>query len=126
MTANKSFTTILPQPLELVGEWSVRLLDMSLYQKSNKMRRVTYLCCDVCEDSRVGGRMMPLLHTYHKERLANTIVYTSGDSVPVRVRRRYISSIRMYYVDDERIVLPTKTPLQSRMSRCTLLFEKSP
>ena len=125
MVGSRSFNNILPQPLELEGEWSVRLLDMALYQKTNNKRRTTYICCDVCEDSRVGGRMMPLLHTYHKERLANTIMYDSGESIRVRVRRRYISSIRIYYVDDEGIELPLKPPVLPRVSTCTLLFERS-
>lgn len=114
-------TTIkLPTTLEVEG-YGCGVLELTGKVLSG-FKEPLYLCCDICEESLVGDKRMPVLRFLNRN-LKNGNVNNSIDHVIwLHVMRPSISSIRLYIADENgQVVTVEKNSLH-----CTLLFIPAP
>ena len=80
-----SFRVHLPQPLNLKGVWTVSLLEFSLDPGQTKQRGLpeVFVCSNICEDTIVGDRELPLLRRVYLDK--ENIVYQSPYEVPIKL-----------------------------------------
>ena len=80
-----SFRVHLPKPLILNGVWTVSLLEFSLDPGQTKQRGLpeVFVCSDICEDTIVGEREMPLIRRVYLDK--ENIVYQSPYEVPIKL-----------------------------------------
>lgn len=81
------FRVHLPRPLTLTGYWSVSLTEFTLklakaipQDKGSDL----YVCSDLCEDTVVGERELPLLRRVYTRKSSN-ITYKIPYEVPLRL-----------------------------------------
>ena len=80
-----SFRVHLPKPLILNGVWTVSLLEFSLDPGQTKQRGLPeiFVCSDICEDTIVGEREMPLIRRVYLEK--ENIIYQCPYEVPIKL-----------------------------------------
>ena len=81
------FRVQLPRPLSLPGYWSVSLTEFTLkLSKSIPADKgpALYVCSDLCDDTVVGERELPLLRRAYTRKSTN-ITYKNPYEVPLRV-----------------------------------------
>lgn len=93
------FKVHLPKPLYFQGHWTVSLLEFSLLSGNTKPE--LYVCSNLCQDSIVGERELPLLRRVFLEKTGNNI-YNNPYEVPLRLGE--IQDVRVYIKD------PTNQP----------------
>ena len=98
-TDNKpyAFSIQLPRPLTLKGYWSVALLETFLPSR-NKHSDEVYIYTNLCEDTIVGNRELPLLRKVHLEaEESSNKVFTFPYEVPVRLGQ--VHDVHVYIKD---------------------------
>lgn len=116
LTTTGDTTIELPIPLEVEG-YGCGVIEMSGKVLSG-FKEPLYLCCDICEESAVCGKRMPVLRFINRN-LKNGIVNKSVDHVIwLRVMRPSIGSIRLYIADEYGQVIS----VEGNELNCTLLF----
>ena len=80
-----SFRIHLPRPLDVKGVWTVSLLEFSLDLGKTKQQGFpeVFVCSDICEDTIVGDRELPLLRRVYLDK--ENIIYQSPYEVPVKL-----------------------------------------
>ena len=80
-----SFRVLLPKPLILNGVWTVSLLEFSLDPGQTKQRGLPeiFVCSDICEDTIVGEREMPLIRRVYLDK--QNIIYQYPYEVPIKL-----------------------------------------
>ena len=80
-----SFRVHLPKPLILNGVWTVSLLEFSLDPGQTKQRGLPeiFVCSDICEDTIVGEREMPLSRRVYLDK--QNIIYQYPYEVPIKL-----------------------------------------
>ena len=73
--------------MQLDGYWTVALTEFTTESwDSNKKSREVFICCDICEETFVGGKDMPLLRrVFLGEKKENNIIYKLPYYVPVKI-----------------------------------------
>lgn len=77
------FYVHIQRPLTLTGYWSVSLLDTCLF--SNKAKTEVYIYTNLCEDTIVGDRELPLLRRIYLKRSAPNEIFIYPYEVPTRL-----------------------------------------
>lgn len=88
------FKVYLPKPLYFQGHWTVSLLEFSLLLGNTKPE--LYVCSNLCQDSIVGERELPLLRRVFLEKTGNNI-YNNPYEVPLRLGE--FQDVRVYIKD---------------------------
>ena len=80
-----NFRVHLPKPLILNGVWTVSLLEFSLDPGQTKQRGLPeiFVCSDICEDTIVGEREMPLIRRVYLDK--QNIIYQYPYEVPIKL-----------------------------------------
>ena len=76
-----------------------------------------FLCCDICEESFVGGIMMPVLRSI-KRKTNGLVINDINHMVWLRVMRPHISNIRFYIANGNGEIIT----VENSKLKCTLLF----
>ncbi|OOY54058.1 hypothetical protein BOW00_12350, partial [Solemya velum gill symbiont] len=88
------FRVYLPKPLELHGNWTVSLNEFSV--DSGKLKNELYVYCNLCDDSCVVDRKIPLLRRVSMKRPTNQI-FALPYRIPIRLT--HVSEIHVYIKD---------------------------
>lgn len=88
------FLVHLPKPLYLQGHWTVSLLEFNLSTTSTQPE--LYVCSNLCQDSIVGDRELPLLRLVNCKKSGN-IIYNYPYEVPLRLGE--LQDVRVYIRD---------------------------
>jgi hypothetical protein len=78
------FYVHLPRPLTLMGYWTVSLLSLEVCMFSNK-RADLYVYTNLCENTIVGDKELPLLRRVYLKRSSRNEIYTHPYEVPTRL-----------------------------------------
>lgn len=93
------FRVHLNKQIQLDGYWSVALTEFAteswdLVKKTPEV----YICCDICEETIVGGKDLPLLRrVFLGEKQENNITYTLPYYIPVKIGQ--LQQICIYIID---------------------------
>ena len=70
-----NFRVHLPKPLILNGVWTVSLLEFSLDPGQTKQRGLpeVFLCSNICEDTIVGDKELPLMRRVYLSRFKHPL-----------------------------------------------------
>ena len=92
-----NFRVHLPKPLILNGVWTVSLLEFSLDPGQTKQRGLpeVFLCSNICEDTIVGDKEMPLIRRVYLEK--ENIIYQCPYEVPIKLGQ--FQDVHMYIRD---------------------------
>ena len=92
-----SFRVHLPKPLILNGVWTVSLLEFSLDPGQTKQRGLPeiFVCSDICEDTIVGEREMPLIRRVYLDK--QNIIYQYPYEVPIKLGQ--LQDVHVYIKD---------------------------
>lgn len=93
------FRIHLNKQIQFDGYWTVALTEFTTesWDAAKKTSEV-YICCDICEETIVGGKDLPLLrHVYLGEKQENNIIYTLPYYIPVKVGE--LQQICIYITD---------------------------
>lgn len=107
------FIVELPEPLDLPGIWEV-----GLYQADYRLSRQSgniYLCCDLCEESLIHGRQLPIL-----QKLEPRGGYFNPIPLFVDVKADFIRRIHLCLLDTELKPMP----VESGKFECTLILRR--
>lgn len=100
---NKSncFRIQLNKQVQLDGYWTIGLTEFTTESwNSNKKSQEVFICCDMCEETFVGGKDMPLLRrVYLGEKQETNIIYELPYYVPVKIGQ--LQQICIYITDRE-------------------------
>ena len=116
------FRIQLNKQVQLDGYWTVSLTEFTTesWDSSKKFQEV-FICCDMCEETFVGGKDMPLLRRiYLGEKQEANIIYKSRYYVPVKIGQ--FQQICIYITDRAGTLVPF---LDGPVS-VTLHFKKFP
>ena len=93
------FRIQLNKQVQLDGYWTVALTEFTTESwNSNKKSREVFICCDLCEETFVGGKDMPLLRrVYLGEKPETNTIYKLPYYVPVKVGQ--LQQICIYITD---------------------------
>ena len=82
-----SFRVHLPQPLDLKGVWTVSLLEFTINTGQTKYYGTPeiFVYSDICEDTIVGERKLPLLRRVYLDK--QNIIYQNPYEVPIELRQ---------------------------------------
>ena len=93
------FTVQLNKQIHLDGYWVVAMTECSTKSRkdSDKITEM-YVCCEICQETFVGGKEMPLLRRVYlgKQKESNTI-YTLPYYIPMKTNQ--LHQIRIYITD---------------------------
>lgn len=95
------FRVHLPRPLTLLGNWTVSLVEVSVkLQKALSLstRPELIVCSDLCDDTVVGERELPLLRRVYTKR-TTSIIYQVPYAVPLRIG--HFADIHIYIGDED-------------------------
>ena len=106
------FTIELPSELQLKGNWYCGLTEINF--KSKELNKNIYLCADICQDSFVKNRQMPVLRCISLKKRQINEIYNSV--YYVKVTRESLRNLRIYIRDEE--MKPTS--FESATLTCTL------
>ena len=92
-----NFRVHLPKPLNLNGVWTVSLLEFSLDPGQTKQQGLpeVFLCSNICEDTIVGDKELPLIRRVYLEK--ENIIYQCPYEVPIKLGQ--FQDIHMYIRD---------------------------
>lgn len=95
------FRIQLNKQVQLDGYWTIGLTEFTTERwKSNKKSQEVFICCDMCEETFVGGKDMPLLRrVYLGEKQETNIIYELPYYVPVKIGQ--LQQICIYITDRE-------------------------
>lgn len=100
---NKSncFRIQLNKQVQLDGYWTIGLTEFTTESwNSNKKSQEVFICCDMCEETFVCGKDMPLLRrVYLGEKQETNIIYELTYYVPVKIGQ--LQQICIYITDRE-------------------------
>lgn len=100
---NKSncFRIQLNKQVQLDGYWTIGLTEFTTESwNSNKKSQEVFICCDMCEETFVGGKDMPLLRrVYLGEKQETNIIYELPYYIPVKIGQ--LQQICIYITDRE-------------------------
>lgn len=87
--------------MQLDGYWTIGLTEFTTESwNSNKKSQEVFICCDMCEETFVGGKDMPLLRrVYLGEKQETNIIYELTYYVPVKIGQ--LQQICIYITDRE-------------------------
>lgn len=88
------FMVHLPKPLYLQGHWTISLLEFILSVATPQPE--LYVCSNLCQDSIVGDRELPLLRLVNLKKAEN-IIYNYPYQVPLRLGE--FQDVRVYIRD---------------------------
>ena len=88
------FMIELPRTLELQGEWSCAVLEVSL---EKPLTEILYLYCDIIENSLILGKPLPLLRSFQE-----SIEYAIPVYVPVIVDEIKRINFKIRDIDDKK------------------------
>ena len=88
------FMVHLPKPLYLQGHWTISLLEFNLSVATPQPE--LYVCSNLCQDSIVGDRELPLLRLVNLK-MAENIIYNYPYQVPLRLGE--FQDVRVYIRD---------------------------
>ena len=88
------FLVHLPKPLYLQGHWTVSLLEFNLSTASTQPE--LYVCSNLCQDTVVGERELPLLRLVNYKKAEN-IIYNFHYEIPLRLGE--FQDVRVYIRD---------------------------
>lgn len=96
-----SFRIQLNKQVQLDGYWTIGLTEFTTESwNSNKKSQEVFICCDMCEETFVGGKDMPLLRrVYLGEKQETNIIYELPYYVPVKIGQ--LQQICIYITDRE-------------------------
>ena len=116
-TENNSskFTVILPEQLHLTGSWEVALCAIS-YPKLRPKPNKILICSDICSESIIGEKRLPLLEVITGKLPAS---FYPRQYIPVRVQE--VNQISVYIKDGSGAL----ASFNRGTSMCTLHFKKS-
>ena len=114
-----SFRVHLPHPLNLDGAWTISLLEFSLDPGKTKQQvsLELFVCCNLCEDSIVGEREIPLLQRVYLEKQH---IYQNPYEVPMKLG--HFQDVHVYIRDAK----PSPALFLSGEVTVTLLLRKLP
>lgn len=95
------FRIQLNKQVQLDGYWTIGLTEFATERwNSNKKSQEVFICCDMCEETFVGGKDMPLLRrVYLGEKQETNIIYELPYYVPVKIGQ--LQQICIYITDRE-------------------------
>ena len=114
---NSKFTSLLPQKLELEGDWEVALLQIQ-YSSSNKSIRIN-VQTDVISDVIFENNMLPILRQINLSSKGKFTTVNYPFYLPVR--KHHVDKISIHIVNQEE---ETHSFANSKPVRCTLHFRK--
>ena len=89
------FHVHLPRPLTLTGYWTVSLLEICMF--SNK-RKDVYIYSNLCEDTIVGDKELPLLRRVYLKRSSPNEIFIYPYEVPTRLGQ--VHDVHVYIKDE--------------------------
>ena len=100
---NKShcFRVQLNKQIQFDGYWTVALAEFSTesWILSKKKTTELYVCCDICEETTIGGKEAPLLRRVYLGEKPDNIIYTLPYYIPVKIGQ--LQQIGIYITDRE-------------------------
>ena len=116
------FRIQLNKQVQLDGYWTVALTEFTTESwNPNKKYREVFICCNICEETFVGGKDMPLLRrVYLGEKPESNVIYKLPYYVPVKIGE--LQQICIYITDRAGNLVPF---LDGPVS-ITLHFKKFP
>jgi len=78
------FRVHLPTPFSLSGFWSASLLEFSVKLGNTPTPLDLLVCCNICDDTIVGEKEIPLLRRVYLQNLGN-VIYSLPIEVPLRI-----------------------------------------
>lgn len=98
---NKSncFRVQLNKQIQFDGYWTVALTEFSSesWIASKKKKSELFVCCDICEETLIGGKEAPLLRRVYLGEKAENITYTLPYYIPVKIGQ--LQQIGIYITD---------------------------
>ena len=91
------FTIELPSELQLKENWYCGLAELNLKIKSETS--IIYVCCDICQDSFVKNRQLPLWRKIHVTKKQYNVSYNPIHYV--KLSRESVRHIRIYIKDQD-------------------------
>jgi hypothetical protein len=93
------FRVQLNKQIQLDGYWTVALTEFTTESwNSSKKSADVFVCCDICEETIVGGKDVPLLRrVFLGEKKESNIIYTLPYYVPVKIGE--LQQICIYITD---------------------------
>lgn len=88
------FYVHLPRPLTLTGFWTVSLLEVCMF---NNKRTDLYIYTNLCEDTIVGDKELPLLRRVYSKRSSPNEIFTYPYEVPTRLGQ--VHDVHIYIKD---------------------------
>ena len=116
LTTTGDTTIELPIPLEVEG-YGCGVIEMSGKVLSG-FKEPLYLCCDICEESAVRTKRMPVLRFIDRNLRNGNVNKSVHNIIWLRVMRPSIGSIRLYIADEYGQVIS----VEGNELNCTLLF----
>ena len=92
-----SFMIHLSQPLDLKGVWTVSLLEFSIDTGQTKQQGTLeiFVCSDICEDTTVEEREMPLVRRVYLDK--QNVIYQKPYEVPFKLGQ--FQDVHVYITD---------------------------
>lgn len=115
------FRVQLNKQIQFDGYWTVALTEFSTESLiSSKKKSELFVCCDICEESIVGGKEAPLLRRIYLGKNPKNITYSQPYYIPVKIGQ--LQQIAIYITDrDGNLVSFLNGPVT-----VTLHFKKIP
>ena len=110
------FTIELPSELQLKGNWFCGLTEIDF--KCKEANKHVYLCTDICQDSFVNKRRIPVLRCIFLKKKQVNEIYNSV--YYVKVTRESLRNLRIFIKDED--MKPTS--FESATLTCTLHLVK--
>lgn len=95
------FRVHLSKQIQFDGYWTVALTEFSTesWTTSNKTKSELFVCCDICEETIIGGKEAPLLRRISLGEKPENITYTLPYYIPVKIGQ--LQQIAVYITDRE-------------------------
>lgn len=115
------FRVQLNKQIQFDGYWTVALREFSSESWiASKKKSELFVCCDICEETLIGGKEAPLLRRVYLGGKAENITYTLPYYIPVKIGQ--LQQIGIYITDrDGNLVSFLNGPVT-----VTLHFKKFP
>lgn len=94
-----NFTTQLNKQIQFDGYWTVALTEFNAesWLSTSKIHEI-FVCCNICEETIVGSKEMPLLRRiYLEQKTTGNMIFTLPYYIPVKIAQ--IQQISLYIMD---------------------------